>query len=1005
MIILVLSIPFATAIDITKANGRDEVYGFVKPNDLLVIQVEVDLPGDTVIDPTQLRVYVDDATSFRRFSNCIQIGNTTKWLCEYTQDLFGFTGSHDYNVKLYTDVTKNSPAATPVQEAVQKVYLDEIRPVVDSFTADYTSTSSSVRFDFKVIDKAIDSSEECSGINKIEIYDFDTGEVYYTTSPSGCEYEGYYNYEFSEGSKKICIRAEDNMGLVSELMCDTFDLDFSAPEIIEVESIKYNGKELTHIGRDPLDVEVNIKISGVDININKVYADFSKMSSSERIKTITTDPGEEFEKIFKWNVPINNFNECKVNVEVEDNVGNYVEKELSCGLSMDLEGPRVGSIYTDFVKEGVNYIPKEGAYIYAEIYDEGIGVNNGDVFLDLNEINGQVQKAESCNETCKWFVVPTKEGTFDIRVDPKSKDDLGNAFADIKEGVVTVDLTGPEILGSKKYVLQSGENYGEIIVTGSTIVYDYNVTDIDVDNIKANFSEIDGGIIDGLCNEVGDHYNCIFEYTVDTSASIEGKVYLNFIDKAGNLNVAEESVSVKGLIDVEEPNLWKVRDVDCSPEVIDRQVASSVPQEIYCKVSLRSKAKVQTATLDVGDMRECEGWEAGLIDVAILNNQAGSKDPVIKLTLDTYDFPNATYQVKCPLRIFSETNQGVTRNVEIDEVEMEYSFYNTPLGTMGSNIEDKYENVEATLNVLGDWVDDLSTVWKYSEEICKVRKTLGDVDSLIQILLGLFAPTIEALIDSGFGASAGKIMEETRGQVCGAKETMLDSLLGGSGDLKKIGKFLKAICKFVTCEYSEEIMDYYAGKIFGQDSFAQKYAFGEVGGVDSISYRDNIVYATITACVPGVLYNLQKWRQIECSYGTCLLRDIPEKGLDLKTCGDMYRWGMCNFVSGQIFSLLPFSNILDEAGDMIAEVRSNPFKLISAAIGVSCKGYCKTDSPANKWLFLPCSISKATSLALNAYTDSVSIIDEDSWDFTNQYCEEYEDAKEEYEKLKEGLYG
>ena len=80
--------------------------------------------------------------------------------------------------------------------------------------------------------------------------------------------------------------------------------------------------------------------------------------------------------------------------------------------------------------------------------------------------------------------------------------------------------------------------------------------------------------------------------------------------------------------------------------------------------------------------------------------------------------------------------------------------------------------------------------------------------------------------------------------------------------------------------------------------------------------------STIFLCVPGVIYNLEKYRQIKCAYGLCLIQ-MASGGGPMEGCEKTYKVQLCLAVYGEVFNFIPYGRSMQSLGKF--------FEILSAA--------------------------------------------------------------------------
>jgi hypothetical protein len=179
-------------------------------------------------------------------------------------------------------------------------------------------------------------------------------------------------------------------------------------------------------------------------------------------------------------------------------------------------------------------------------------------------------------------------------------------------------------------------------------------------------------------------------------------------------------------------------------------------------------------------------------------------------------------------------------------------------------------------------------------------------------------------------------------------------------------------------------------------SSIQKYTGKEPR--DYMNARDSIVVSLLTLCVPGIIYNLNKYRQIQCMYIDCLL-DSVKTGTPANACDKVKEYETCKYFVGEIFQLLPITAVWNYYMTLIKNVLSNPLSIVGAVLGYICMPAAA--QTLNVWAYPACAYVKIFDMIGEIIQDVSSIIDKDTWNVKNDYCHKVEDAvKDRGKKVK-----
>jgi len=160
------------------------------------------------------------------------------------------------------------------------------------------------------------------------------------------------------------------------------------------------------------------------------------------------------------------------------------------------------------------------------------------------------------------------------------------------------------------------------------------------------------------------------------------------------------------------------------------------------------------------------------------------------------------------------------------------------------------------------------------------------------------------------------------------------------------------------------------------------------GGISPGSYlnpKDNFIIAVGTLCIPGIIGGLDRYRQIQCQYISCL-EDSVNTGLPQDACDKLKSYETCKYIVGEIFQLVPFVALFDLLINALKAALSDPFALLGLALGIFCTLLCNNiiaDSGISHdicfWGKILNTIGEVIQLVTN-------IIDSDAWSPPGDYC-------------------
>ena len=146
------------------------------------------------------------------------------------------------------------------------------------------------------------------------------------------------------------------------------------------------------------------------------------------------------------------------------------------------------------------------------------------------------------------------------------------------------------------------------------------------------------------------------------------------------------------------------------------------------------------------------------------------------------------------------------------------------------------------------------------------------------------------------------------------------------------------------------------------------------------SPKESLVLSLATGCLPGIVHNLQKRRQIECYYVLCL-KNAAVEGVSLYTCDEQKAYLECMFIYGEIFQIIPFAGFFKGLAQQVSTIFSDPLGMIFAGLNF----YCKME-PAGA-MHAGCIIAHLVPTLAEITDDIMGFADSESWQ-VGDVCEE-----------------
>jgi len=154
----------------------------------------------------------------------------------------------------------------------------------------------------------------------------------------------------------------------------------------------------------------------------------------------------------------------------------------------------------------------------------------------------------------------------------------------------------------------------------------------------------------------------------------------------------------------------------------------------------------------------------------------------------------------------------------------------------------------------------------------------------------------------------------------------------------------------------------------------------------NIPIKENYVLSVLTLCIPGIIYNLEKYRQIQCAYGNCLAT-YGQSSLPISLCAENKDYAECQYFWGPVFQLVPFSQFLSNLQRLIANIMEDPYLLVDIVLGYLCNAPLAASTQS-------CMTGPSTTCALTGWGlftcnlyDTINLVS-DVWEDLQGYTED-----------------
>ncbi len=1034
MLLLIATLANAQTLNLAKFSGNNGGNGFIRSQDNLNLEIHAEVPGDTEITIEQ--IIFDDGSKKPLTGSCSRI----------TGNLFNCTSTiknidaGDYRLDLFRDDYKHNYLTNSPEKSISfNLTVDDIPPELAALnTTPIITKDGRVKIFYHAKDYLkfitqgnilVGDTSTCSGIKNI---DFKINNTLIASKTfTGCDSKlASFDFQYTPTTDfeeiKIEAKATDFTGHSTQTKTSTFYVDNKKPFFQGFKILDRNNFELTHLKtNDQRNATIVLNILGdqvqgqTDVDPSSIIVDLSKLNPAFSKQNIVKIDDTTYTSDFI----IANPADCEISIEAKDIAGNELKETQKCTLPTDNKKPIIKSIKTLKQDSKGNFLLGINTSIIAELEDlddtgnPGIGFAGKNIFLNLAQLGLGTIKADSCTKNnayweCTWKTTPRNTGKKTISIDSSSSDDLGNNVENKLSLDVIIDKDPPTIHNHLLNVVhETGRNLGKTVISGDEIIYSLNVSD--VDTAYANFSAIGGEIVRGNCYQ-NKTMMCDFLSNVFATGPYEVNITFDLFDISGNKANYNTKLFVYGLQDDPNPNFWK-SSASCTPEFVSTSLAKIQNFPVYCHVKLTPLAQgVETGSIKA----DCTPTAGYVKDVDLVNAHQGSTDPYLIVNLHkNRESWNNTINFDCDLDITSKKSGKFFSSSEEEKVNIEINF---------KDIKDPYtitkEETNKAVEEADNFLDELKDVERWlrsAEEVCSIKQTFTNAIGVLYLVtqqLDIVKKGVQSIPILGTGpAVAAETMRQTS---CYSTESARTAY-------SESFSYLDQYCMFANCQldsgkdswgvakvtgggapWCSNVEDYLSKiDIFGGGSsnalnFAEGYKKG-IGDpnprLQALNVKDSLVLSTACFCLPGIVQNLNEFREVKCRYATCLMKDVKEKGITKSDCDNEKDYFECTHLIGEIWNTIPFSQFYDQIADMIAELLSNPVRLVDTTIGY----YCVTQCPDQGNLYYACAGEKVVATISEAISSFNEIKKRKSWiqaPGPQNFCEEFEDAKRTYKK-------
>jgi hypothetical protein len=803
--------------------------------------------------------------------------------------------------------------------------------------------------------------------------------------------------------KRVKVRASDLLGHVTESEAVSFRVDFIAPTVGKVNFTDM-GRFIGNVAIESdlkVDFMENSRLSRVTVSSAQTSLENDVADSCLR-----DDENFQLWHC-TWNrVRVKPEEVINLEFKVKDGKNNEGVASKEVRFIKDSFAPEIVFFGTERMYEGESYISnkRNDNRIILNFKEEGVGISKDGIRANLNSVGltGTFNAPTDFNvttSTAYWDVGgPPDAEVVNIGL-TIFKDLVGNQAESLLESTLVVDNAEPIIdrielfgfssEGDKQY-FQSNDAL-KIVFTakeesGMTVLVNMNdlINDAKFKYPKTGITHSlgDGWRVftqdDGNCERVAGRWECsILTEPLRSGSGEFVDVEIKIQDTAGNDVTArggwEKTVDAKnvqngekgkykiqllGILDDEEPNYWGLSG---KPRLlydhIDLDVAKIGSTRMPVKVTLNSDeslAKVVGVEL-VGCKSNGIGPDVKRSLIYSGLEQGGSRNPILNLVVefDQFDsdslilpddenkFKEALGDYSCEVQVLTKLGLRAIDKPELVEFSFEVPFAFSTLGALDQNLAQRIKDVkEGDFFQFADAISFLAIAVKWLNFFSQLYQIVVTVNQLI----ALFTTTAKTQVAT---IKATILADKLGGEawIQALKLSCFSATLGGDGmmELVNYGQIFFGLLSCNPSAADNAGLGWYA---WWQKSILDLYNLLSgrgVLGVPANSLYENLYTASFGLCLPGIIYNIEKAREVHCRKIICLGREVPAGFATVEMCDNMYDIMMCEFVWGPFWDFVGLGG-LSQIGKLVQSLFYSPLGVIGGAIAIAeyiaCDNLC-----------------------------------------------------------------
>ncbi len=738
-------------------------------------------------------------------------------------------------------------------------------------------------------------------------------------------------------SVTFTVTAKDKWSnTASKTFTQSFIIDTEAPKVVFFGSdttwdSANGGNDKNYIASKGSKLIAKIEDTGSGLDTASVFADLQELGKGGYEKPTCTQDGSLWTCVWDLGtVSDKTYFNAVLRLGVKDNAGNEILEAQTLALYYDDMAPLVEEFTVtglggegaakEFFKSGDTLIidgkvkEETGVRLLVDVND--VLTNAADWPQIEGEEMGVIEVAGNCLQNitdfiwnCQWTIENIKSGPDTAAIKFKVEDTAGNAAGDFTS-VISENLNNEEKKCSYSTSTGFETCHLELLGLDTSQVPDFWTV---APAVQTGFVDLD------VTNLINTRAN--FELGLTTIAPNVQAKYIEFANPAEPCK--EKGVSSGAL----ESNGTATYGIPLARAFILNNFESPNPQVIV-------------------ELQPFDSEELLKDKIKALGKEKG--------TFTTLDVP-----VICDLKIYSTQGKDIFGQPEVKTAELTLKMGYTQLGAADENMGKKIDAIK------DETLFEIAQVTKYINEIIKWANWLASLVSLANDVYAIFQ-----IFKIGISnVESVPFLAPISYNLCAAEDAAAFSLLAGIEWAQIPLAILNCNPNALDDQGKNQVLlgpygDYQAEVLRVYNAWSGRGLLG----LPATSLYENIYTSTIGACVPGILYNLEKYRQVRCREIVCLKQEVPAGLATPESCAELGEYLSCRYWQGNLAATaIPLIGAWDAILEFIKGWASSPLGLIRAGLTIPCQALCFTGAKTSAY----CSIA-AVGIKLGDIVDAIA---------------------------------